>query len=198
MDPNTSRHFANLRGQDADVRYASFRHVMEVTQQPVEWAAEVWEDLLALLREGDNHQRAIAAQVLSNLARSDTQGRMLKDLDRLMAVTKDEKFVTARHSLQTLWRVATASKPLQAAVVDRLTRRFRECLTEKNGTLIRYDILEVFRKTYDVAPDESLKELALKLIETEEDPKYRKKYAGLWKDLVAKPRGAKKPAAKRA
>lgn len=193
MDPSTSRHFSNLRGLDVDSRYASYQHLMQVTEQPVEWASEVWEGLLALLREGDNHQRAIAAQVLSNLAKSDTQGRMLKDLDRLMAVTKDEKFVTARHSLQTLWRVATASEPLRAAVVDRLARRFRECTTEKNGTLIRYDILEVFRKTYDVAPEESLKELALKLIETEEDPKYRKKYAGLWKDLVVKkPAAAKK------
>jgi len=47
----------------------------------------------------DNHVRAIAAQVLCNLARSDPENRILKDFDALLAVTKDERFVTARHCL---------------------------------------------------------------------------------------------------
>ncbi|RKG51071.1 hypothetical protein D7X30_36670 [Corallococcus sp. AB011P] len=192
MDQSTRDHFANLSSDDADSRYASFRHVMEVTQAKVAWAAEVWDGLLALLKEGDNHQRAIAAQVLANLAKSDTEGRMPKDLDRLIAATKDEKFVTARHSLQCLWRVATASDALRKAVADKLKKRFKECATEKNGTLIRYDILEVLRKTHDATPDPALPPLAFSLIELEEDPKYRKKYSGLWKDLMPKPaRGAK-------
>ncbi|RYZ45273.1 MAG: hypothetical protein EOO72_04485 [Myxococcaceae bacterium] len=190
MDANIQSHFVNLRGQDADSRHASYRHLMAVTDAPVDWAADVWDGLLALLKEGDNHQRAIAAQLLSNLAKSEPK-RLLKDLDKVMVVTKDEKFVTARHSLQTLWRAAVADDALRAAVVDRLSKRFRECSTEKNGTLIRYDILEVFRKTYDVVKDEALKQLALTLIESEDDLKYRKKYAGLWKDLVTKTRAAK-------
>ncbi|MFY0581815.1 hypothetical protein ACN28S_52840 [Cystobacter fuscus] len=191
MDQTTRGHFTQLHSTDAESRAASFMHLLELTQQPVEWAYEVWDELLKLLREGDNHQRAIGAQLLSGLAKSDPQQRMLKDLDQLMAVTRDERFVTARHSLQALWRVGTASQALQKEVVDRLSQRFRDCATEKNGTLIRYDILEVFRKIHDQVHDEQLKQHALALIETEEDPKYRKKYSGLWKDLVAKKRGAK-------
>jgi hypothetical protein len=34
---------------------------------------------------------------------------------------------------------------------------------------------------YDAIKDEKVKEKALELIEMEEDPKYRKKYASLWK-----------------
>jgi hypothetical protein len=191
MDANTREHFTRLHSTDAESRGASFKHLLELTQQPVDWAYEVWDELLTLLREGDNHQRAIGAQLLSSLAKSDSQQRMLKDLDQLMTVTKDERFVTARHSLQSLWRVGTANPALQKEVVDRLSQRFRDCTTEKNGTLIRYDILEVFRKIYDTVRDEQLKQQALALLETEEDPKYRKKYSGLWKDLVAKKRGAK-------
>jgi len=51
----------------------------------------------------DNHQRAIAAQVLSNLAKSDPKSRMLEDLDALFVVRKDERSVTAWHSPQSLW-----------------------------------------------------------------------------------------------
>ncbi|MHB1448555.1 MAG: hypothetical protein ACYCX1_05345 [Bellilinea sp.] len=45
----------------------------------------------------------------------------------------------------------------------------------------RYDICQSLKNTYDVVRDEAVKETALRLIETETDLKYRKKYAGLWK-----------------
>lgn len=65
--------------------------------------------------------------------------------------------------------------------MDGLERRFEECISEKNCTLIRYDILQGFQNLYDEVKDEQIKEKALELIETENDLKYRKKYASLWK-----------------
>lgn len=53
---------------------------------------------------------------------------------------------------------------------------------ETNCTLNRYDIIEPLRKVYDVTADEALKSKATELIALEEDTKYRKKYARLWKD----------------
>ena len=62
-----------------------------------------------------------------------------------------------------------------------LENRFQDCITHKNCTLIRYDILEVLQKVFDVVKDEEIKVLALQLIESEPDLKYRKKYGTLWK-----------------
>jgi hypothetical protein len=100
-----------------------------------------------------------------------------------LAVTKDEKFVTARHSLQSLWKVGAAGKKQRKILVEGLERRFKECITEKNCTLIRYDIIQGLRNLYDAATvkDEKVREKALELIETEEDLKYRKKYASVWR-----------------
>ena len=184
MDQTTREHLNNLHSNDADSRYASFQYILNLTNQQVDWANEVWDDLLNLLQTGDSHQRTIAVQVLSNLAKSDTEKRMLNGLDQLLVVTKDEKFVTARHSLQSLWRVAVVSEDLKKKVADNLSKRFDECITEKNCTLIRYDILEVFRKIYDQVHDDKLKDTALALIQKEDNLKYRKKYTGLWKDLL--------------
>jgi len=114
---------------------------------------------------------------------------MLQDFDALFAVTRDERFVTARHSLQAIWKVALAGQQHQQLVVDRLASRFRECVTEKNGTLIRYDITEDLRKIYDVVQDETIRETALTLIATEEDSKYRKRYAGVWRMTFFSPAG---------
>jgi hypothetical protein len=106
---------------------------------------------------------------------------MLKDFDALLAVTKDERFVTARHCMQSLWKVGVAGKKQQKRLVDGLAGRFQECRAEKNCTLIRYDILQSLRNVYDAVKDEKIREKAVELIETEEDLKYRKKYASLWR-----------------
>lgn len=42
-------------------------------------------------------------------------------------------------------------------------------------------IIQGLRNLYDATKDEKVKTKALELIESEDDFKYRKKYAGLWK-----------------
>jgi len=171
----------DLYSEDREAQNRAYSELLAATDQPVDWAYVVWDELVAALRHKDNHVRAIAAQLLCNLARSDPEKRMLKDFEALLAVTKDERFVTARHSLQSLWKIGTAGEQQRQRLVDGLTGRFIECVTEKNGTLIRYDIIQGFHNLYEAVRDETVKQKALELIETEEDLKYRKKYASLWK-----------------
>ena len=181
MDKTTQTQLINLWTDDRDRQNQAYNYILEATDKPVNWAYEVWVELLANLTHKDNHNRAIAAQILSNLAKSDPENRILKDFDKLLTVTKDERFVTARHCMQSLWKVGVAGNKQKKIYMEGLERRFRECITEKNCSLIRYDILQSMRNVYDVVKDEEVKEKALELIETEEDLKYRKKYASLWK-----------------
>lgn len=185
MDKTYRSMLDDLYSQDNARQNQAYNNLLSATEQPVDWAYHAWDELLAALGHKDNHVRAIASQVLINLAKSDPEGRMLTDFDRLLEVTKDERFVTARHCLQSLWKIGTAGEPQRRLVVDGLTRRYNEAPAEKNGTLIRYDILEGLRKLYDTTNDGTIREQALALIETEQDEKYRKKYASLWKDKRA-------------
>lgn len=181
MDEITRANLQNLHSKDKNLQNAAYNYVMEQTDKPVDWAYDVWDDMVTSLSKADNHERAIAAQVLCNLAKSDPENRILRDFDALLTVTKDERFVTARHCLQALWRIGTVAKPQQQKVVDGLAWRFEECTTEKNCTLIRYDIIQVLKNLHDVVKDENIRDRALELIETEEDLKYRKKYSTVWK-----------------
>ena len=181
MDKLTRTHLDNIHSKDRELQNKAFFYILNVTEKPVDWAYDVWDEMIAGLRNQDNHVRAIAAQVLSNLAKSDPKNRILKDFDRLLTVTKDERFVTARHCLQSLWKVGVVGKQQQQIYMDGLERRFRECVTEKNCTLIRYDILQSMRNVYDTVKDEKIRAKAQELIEIEEDLKYRKKYASLWR-----------------
>ena len=181
METTIQTYAENIYSSDKELQNAAYFSLMEATSKPVDWAYEVWDRLVESLRHNDNHVRAIAAQLLCNLAASDPQQRMLKDFEALLGVTKDERFVTARHCMQSLWKVGVAGKAQQQIYMDGLEGRFHECITEKNCTLIRYDIQQSMRNVYDVVKDESIRERAQALIETETDGKYRKKYASVWR-----------------
>jgi hypothetical protein len=185
MDPIIRASLDAVRAGEKDAQNAAYTYLMQATASPVDWAYEAWDEVVAMLRHPSNRVRAIASQLLGNLAASDPDARILRDLDALLEVTRDERFVTARHCLQSLWNVGVAGERQRDAVVQGLRRRFAESADEKNGTLIRYDIVQVLRKMHDVAPDASVSRTALALIETESDPRYRKKYAGAWKGAAA-------------
>ena len=181
MDKIIRTHLDNIHSDDGQLQFKAYDYLMKETEQPVDWAYEAWDELVEGLTHKDNHVRAIISQILTHLAKSDPKGRIFKDFDKLLKVTKDERFVTARHCMQSLWNVAVVGKKQQALYMDGLSKRFKECVTEKNGKLIRYDILVSMRNVYNEVKDEAIQEKALALIASEKDAKNQKKYAGVWR-----------------
>jgi hypothetical protein len=172
----------DLKSGDRDKQNRAFEELQALTNEKVSWAYSAWDDLRQDLAHRDGHRRAIAAQLLCNLAKSDPEARILRDLPLLMQVTRDEKFVTARHCLLSLWKVGVVGRAQKEALLRALAERYRECAPEKNCTLIRYDIIQGLKKVHDQDEDEAVKRLALDLIASEPDLKYRKKYSTVWRD----------------
>ena len=168
---------------DGEAQFKAYDDLMKESEKPVRWAYDIWDELIAGLTHNDNHVRAICGQLLGNLGKSDPKGRMFKDFDKLLNVTKDERFVTARHTLQNSWKVGLGGRNAQILVVKGLEKRYKECVKEKNGKLIRYDILMALRNLYNATTSSEIKEKALELIELESDLKYKKKYASVWKKV---------------
>jgi hypothetical protein len=181
MDKIIRTHLDNIHSDDGQIQFKAYDYLMKETEQPVDWAYEAWDELVEGLTHKDNHVRAITSQILTHLAKSDPKGRIFNDFDKLLKVTKDERFVTARHCMQSLWNVAVVGKKQQALYMDGLSKRFKECVNEKNGKLIRYDILVSMRNVYNEVKDEAIQEKALALIASEKDAKNQKKYAGVWR-----------------
>lgn len=182
MQQEISQQMINLQSEDADVRRDAFLVLLKKTDQPVDWAYEVWNELVKNLRHKNNHVRAIAAQLLCNLVKSDPENRILQDFDQILAVTKDGRYVTARHSLQVIWKVGVPSKEHQTLLMQAMEERFRSCVEEKNTTLIRFDILQGLRNLFDEVNDENIRKTAQNWISMENDMKYRKKYLSVWKN----------------
>lgn len=181
MHKTIRTHLDNIRSEDGRLQNEAYHFLMEQTEKPVNWAYEAWDELIEGLTHKDNHVRAISSQLLANLGKSDPKGRMFKDFDKLLNVTKDEKFVTARHCLQNIWKVGLGGRKAQILVVKGLEKRYKECVTEKNRTLIRQDILVGLRNLYEATASSEIREKAQELVELETDAKYKKKYAGVWR-----------------
>ncbi|UTR12668.1 hypothetical protein MM300_10515 [Evansella sp. LMS18] len=182
MDEKIKDYFNDLESDDREKQYEAYKNILAAAEKEVDWAYEVWDQLVEDLTHMDNHRRSRAAQFLSYLAVSDPEKRVLHDFPAIWGVTKDKKFVTARHSLQAVWRIGLAGEQQKELVVDHLVNRYRECEGEKNYTLIRFDITQGLRHLFDALHDEAIKITALELIAEETDDKYRKKYAALWKN----------------
>ncbi|MCY8856330.1 hypothetical protein [Bacillus atrophaeus] len=181
MDSIIKTYFENLEAKDKNLQIEAFQNIINATKGKVDWAYEVWDQLLEWLTDPDNHRRARAAQFLAGLAISDPDKRMLRDFPALWEVTNDSKFVTARHSLQSIWKVGLAGPEQREMVLTYIIDRFKNGMNEKHYTLIRCDLIVGLRKLYDELKDEHIKKIAMELIESEEDSKYQKKYLSAWK-----------------
>jgi len=170
-----------IAGADRGRQGAAFQTLCTATETRVGWADAVWGDLVALLDHANNRTRAIAGQMLSRLAPFADPGTVAGTLPRLVAATRDAQFVTGRHILQSLARVADACDPVPTLLVDLLAARFRDCAAEKNASLIRFDIQTVLRAVHDRTDDDGIRLRALDLAMLEADVKYRKKYIGCWR-----------------
>jgi len=181
MDKTIRSKMDDIFTGDGQTQFKAYDYLMKESEKPVSWAYDVWDEVVAGLTHKDNHVRAICGQLLGNLGKSDPKGRMKKDFDKLLEVTKDERFVTARHTMQNIWKVGLGGKNAQILVLKGLEKRYMECITEKNGKLIRYDILVALYNLYGATASSEIKEKALELIELEQDSKNKKKYLAIWK-----------------
>jgi len=114
-----------------------------------------------------------------NLAKSDHRKRIDSLLDKILKHTKDEKFITSRQCIQSLWKVAAAHQVYCIRIVKHLEKRFRECVKEKHYNLIRQDIIQTLGRLHTETGLNTALESAHRLLELEQDGKNRKKYESI-------------------
>ena len=119
--------------------------------------------------------------LLCNLAKSDTEDRLKLVLDRLLAHTKDEKFITSRQCIQNIWKAAATTKSNREKVLKHLEKRFLECTAEKHYNLLRQDIIQSMVYLQKHNKDDGLLVKIQALVIEEQDAKYRKQYDALLK-----------------
>lgn len=173
-----------LASGDRERHGEDYALTLEATARPVAWADAAWARLLPLLSHADNRVRSIAGQTLCRLAPGADKVAVSHDLHRLVAATKDERFVTARHILASLWQVGLADRAVRRDLLDALMQRAGATAAEKNGALVRCDISICLRRLFDETGDEAVRNAALSLIEREPDDKNAQKMRRQWRWIL--------------
>lgn len=175
---------ADLASERRDTQESAYETLLAATADKVAWGDDAWDELTSLLSHKDNRARSIAGQTLCNLARSVPPERVRRDFELILSTTWDERFVTARHVLLSSWKIGLEHAALRKQLLAWFAKRFETSKTEKNGALIRYDILCATRSLFEATKDRAIKSQASALIAFETDNKYRKKYARAWRGLL--------------
>jgi hypothetical protein len=185
MDKDVKECIDNLGSANDNIRFNALQTILTLTENRVDWAYKAWDNLAEKLEHENSYQRSIGILVLCNLAKSDPENRINDVLDRLLAHTRDDKFITSRQCIQNIWKAAAANTQAREKVLAHLEKQFSECAEEKHSNLIRQDIIQSIRLLYDYLSgeekDEALLARAQGLIAEEEEEKYRKKYAAILK-----------------
>ena len=174
--------FDQIEGSDDQARVSAYLEVLSRKDSPAEVYSQ-WSRFAAMLGHSSNHIRSIGGQLFSHFAASDPEGRIWGLWERWKAVATDKMFVSARHTLQASHRFALAGEEHKRRLLDYYQERFRSCTSEKNTTLIRYDLQVCLREVYNQQPDPAVATLARGLILEETDPKYQTKYNTAWRKV---------------
>ena len=174
MEENIRQMVADLSEKDDNIRYEAFRRLMSITEEPVPWIYEVWDELAAKFDSDNSYQRSIAMNLFCNLSRCDSEKRIHSILPRLLALTEDEKFITRRQTMQALWKVAWFQPETYEAVVAKYVERFSSCVNEEHPNLLQRDIIQALLTLSDLRNDYELAAKVDSLIQSEPDAKARK------------------------
>ena len=175
--------FADRASGDADRAAAATLRLFAMADAKVDWADEVWDELVAGLSAKDNHQRAFAAQLLARLAVS-APTRVLDDLAGIAALMRDGRAVTARLTVQSIWRIGLAGPKQARRTVDALALRYTACEGDKNADVVRIDVITSLGRLAAALDGELRAELdatVARLIGSESDPGVQFKQNAAWR-----------------
>jgi|SRR5688572_2857257 len=158
-----------------------YQVLMKSVEQSKGWADRAWQEIRPLLEHSDNRVRSIAGQALCGLAANASRKLVTLDAASVIAVTRDERFVTARHVLLATWKLGLVDAKNRIRLLASLSARFEDSFKEKSGKLVRTDIVAVLRRLFDATGDAAVQAAAEMLITTDRAPGRRQKLEHAWR-----------------
>lgn len=127
----------------AEQQNSLYHDLMQLTEEKVAESQQLWKQATEYAQHKNNHLRSIGGQLICRLVvYNDESNTFFEHEAILKAVTHDEKFVTTRHTIRSLWYISLGSDAHFKWYIEYLKCRLIESFSEKNGTMIRTDLFE--------------------------------------------------------
>jgi hypothetical protein len=133
-----------LNEKDDKLRYNAFLLLQAYSkQQPLVY--EYWAELEKKLGSGNSYQRSLGAMLIAENVRWDKDGKFAKLMDKYMACCNDEKFITARQTIQGLGIIIESTGKYKDAIKQALAKLTFTQYKDNQQKLLQKDVLIVLK-----------------------------------------------------
>lgn len=144
-----------LTEKDDALRYASFLTLQARSSQSNDVYAH-WDTLAAKLGNENSYQRSLGVMLMAENIRWDAADRFSQIADAYLKCCDDEKFITARQTLQSLAKIVPHRPALAALVTDTLLALDLAPRKDTQRKLLLMDILSVLAAIQKISPDDRI------------------------------------------
>ncbi len=128
-----------LKEKDDKLRYNAFLLLQEHSKNS-NTTYTYWDKIAEKLDSDNSYQRSLAVMLLAENVRWDTEDKFAGVIDKFLACCTDEKFITARQTIQALAVVIKATDQYNAAIAKGLAERDFSKYKENQQSLLKRDV----------------------------------------------------------
>ncbi len=105
-----------------------------------------WDVLAQKLDSENSYQRSLGVMLLAENIRWDSEGKFGASLSKYLACCSDEKFITARQTLQALIKIAGTTKEYNKTIANHISTLDISKYKENQQSLLKKDIAALQKK----------------------------------------------------
>lgn len=128
-----------LSEKDDKLRYNAFL-LLQAHSKDASTVYQYWDKLAEKLDSDNSYQRSLGVMLLAENVRWDKEAKFSKVIGKYFACCQDEKFITARQTIQALAEVARATNKYNKAIADGLAGLDFSKYKENQQSLLKRDV----------------------------------------------------------
>ncbi len=133
-----------LNEKDDKLRYNAFL-LLQAFSKEQSLVYQYWDVLAKKLESDNSYQRSLGVMLIAENVRWDKDGKFAKLIDKYMACCNDEKFITARQTVQGLGTIIKSTGKYKDAIKQDLAKLQFTQYKENQQKLLQKDVLNVLK-----------------------------------------------------
>ncbi|WP_434297494.1 hypothetical protein [Clostridium sporogenes] len=146
-----------LNEKNNEVRYTAFL-LLQSRSQMFSDVYKYWQDFCKKLSNSNSYQRSIGIMLIAENNRWDDQNKFEDIIDIYLSHCEDEKFITARQTIQSINKWIMYKKGLLSLVVRKLISIDISKYKDSQGKLLLVDIIRVLSEIQKIQPTNDIVE----------------------------------------
>ena len=158
LNTNDIEYLINLLNEkNNEVRYTAFL-VLQSSSQMFSDVYKYWKDFCKKLSNSNSYQRSIGIMLIAENNRWDDQNKFRDIINIYLSHCEDEKFITARQTIQSINKWIMYKKGLLSLVVRKLISIDISKYKDSQRKLILVDIIRVLSEIQKIQPTNDIME----------------------------------------